>query len=89
MKKTFKKWLSFIIVVSMVALFIPSITVFASMQTIVPGGDWYDNNNNLIEAHDGGIIQVGSTYYLYGNDRTYYGTGGTFDIAFYKLNMYS
>ncbi len=69
---------------------LPCAAAFAADATIVPGGTWRDNNGNLIEAHDGGIIKVGSVYYLYGNDRTYYNSGsGPFDRAFYRLNMYS
>jgi hypothetical protein len=50
---------------------------------VVPGGDWYDNNNKLVEAHDGGMIKKGSTYFLYGNDRTYYNSGsGQFNTHF-------
>jgi hypothetical protein len=45
------------------------------------GGNWYDTNGNLIEAHDGGMIKVGNTYYLYGNDRS--------ATVFYRVNIYS
>ncbi|TAN14563.1 MAG: hypothetical protein EPN37_11535 [Chitinophagaceae bacterium] len=36
---------------------------------ITPGSLWLDNNRNTIQAHGGGIILVGSTYYWFGEDR--------------------
>lgn len=56
--------------------------LWASPVNIGPqGGDWRDTNGNLIEAHDGGMIKVGSVYYLYGNDRS--------ATVFYRVNIYS
>jgi beta-xylosidase len=53
-------------------------------------GEMYDNNRNLIEAHDGGMIKIGNTYYLYGNDRTYYNSGNSqFNKTFYRIRIYS
>src|SRR5690242_20133448 len=36
---------------------------------IRPGEIWPDNNGNHIQAHGGGIIKVGKTYYWYGEYR--------------------
>lgn len=37
--------------------------------TIVPGDIWPDNNGNHIEAHGGGVIQLGDTFYWFGEQR--------------------
>ncbi len=68
-------------------LFLPCATAFAEDATIVPGGDWRDNNGNLVEAHGGSITKVGNTYYLYGNDQTYYLKGGPYSNTFYGTNL--
>lgn len=34
-----------------------------------PGLEWYDNNQRHINAHGGGIIKHGDTYYWYGENR--------------------
>ena len=62
------------------ALFSPS---GAAMQTILPGADWYDTSGNHIYATEGGIIQVGSLYYLWGLDRSQNNS------TFIGVNLYS
>lgn len=52
------------------ALIVSGTTAVATMQPIVPAGDWRAVDGSTIEAHEGGIIQVGGTYYLYGTDRS-------------------
>ena len=42
----------------------------SSMQPIQSGADWFDVDGNRIEAHEGGIVQEGGTFYLYGTDRS-------------------
>jgi hypothetical protein len=42
----------------------------ARPETIVPGAVWNDTAGNLIQAHGGGMIQVGKTYYWFGEDHT-------------------
>ncbi len=42
----------------------------ASAQTIHPGDIWPDNRGDHIQAHGGGIIQLGNTYYWFGEDRS-------------------
>ncbi len=37
---------------------------------IQPGATWKDTSGNVIEAHGGGMIKVGSTYYWVGEDHT-------------------
>ncbi len=47
-----------------------AVCALAVVSSIVPGDLWYDTSNNLIEAHGGGILKVGNTYYWYGEDRS-------------------
>ena len=42
----------------------------AQSGLIVPGTTWKDTSGNVIEAHGGGLIKVGSTYYWVGEDHT-------------------
>jgi hypothetical protein len=41
----------------------------AAAQTITNGTPWKDGNNASLQAHGGYILQVGSTYYWYGEDK--------------------
>ena len=49
----------------------------ADADKIVPGAAWRDSQNNLIQAHGGGILARNGTYYWYGEDRSngYVGIG--------------
>ena len=40
----------------------------ATPQTITPGTVWQDSEGHVIQAHGGGIVQVGKTYYWFGED---------------------
>ncbi len=51
--------------------------------TLYPGGDWYDVNGNIVHAVEGGIIKVGSLYYLWGMDRSQN------NYTFRGVNLYS
>jgi hypothetical protein len=54
-------------------LYFMLIGFWASAQqknTIYPGEIWPDNNNKHIQAHGGGIIRLGKTYYWYGEERS-------------------
>jgi hypothetical protein len=42
---------------------------FAQVKSILPGDLWPDDHGNHIQAHGGGIIRVGKTYYWYGEER--------------------
>ena len=55
----------------------------AATQTIVPGGDWYDNAGNHVNATEGGILKSGSLYYLWGMDRS------QDNSTFIGVNLYS
>jgi len=41
-----------------------------SAETIQPGAVWPDNRGQHIQAHGGGILKVGGTYYWFGEDRS-------------------
>jgi hypothetical protein len=60
------------------------VTAVALAQSglILPGATWKDTSGNVIEAHGGGMIKVGSTYYWVGEDHT-----NGFD--FQNINCYS
>ncbi|KIJ27418.1 carbohydrate-binding module family 35 protein [Sphaerobolus stellatus SS14] len=38
-------------------------------NVIVPGAPWTDTSGNSIQAHGGGILKVGSTFYWFGEDK--------------------
>ena len=42
----------------------------ASAQLIRPDAPWLDNGGRQIQAHGGGIIKLGRTYYWFGEDRS-------------------
>jgi hypothetical protein len=56
----------------------------AAPVTITPGTVWQDTEGHVIQAHGGGIIQVGKTYYWFGEDHS----GGWLykDIPCYSSN---
>lgn len=41
-----------------------------AQDTIRPAGIWPDNFGNHVQAHGGGIIRIGKTYYWYGEERS-------------------
>ncbi len=41
----------------------------AAPKAIVPGALWLDDRDRHIQAHGGGILKVGDTYYWFGEDR--------------------
>lgn len=45
-------------------------TAFADPQTIKPTAQWPDDRDQHIQAHGGGIIKLGDTYYWFGEDRS-------------------
>src|ERR1700744_2818905 len=51
-------------------LFLVTQTLLAGFpETITPGQSWLDDRGKPIQAHGGGIIKVGDTYYWFGEDR--------------------
>jgi hypothetical protein len=53
-----------------VLLCLTTTTLPFSPQTITPGDVWPDNRGQHIQAHGGGIITLGNTYYWFGEDRS-------------------
>ncbi|KAK1215924.1 hypothetical protein PQX77_021453 [Marasmius sp. AFHP31] len=43
----------------------------ARAAVIVPGATWTDTSGNVIQAHGGGFLKVGSTYYWHGEDKAH------------------
>ncbi|KAK0500638.1 galactan 1,3-beta-galactosidase [Armillaria luteobubalina] len=58
-----KTW--FLLALSLFPLFITRATV------IVPGATWTDTSGAVIQAHGGGFLKVGSTYYWFGEDKSH------------------
>src|SRR2546429_3323195 len=52
-------------------------TASAAEVTISPGTAWKDTGGHPIQAHGGGMIKVGSTYYWLGEDKTGESSGNT------------
>src|SRR5438094_170361 len=50
--------------------FVPAPGASASTGVIKPGAIWPDDRNRHIQAHGGGIIKLGDTWYWYGEDRS-------------------
>jgi hypothetical protein len=46
-----------------------AVTAWTAMQTIRPGEVWPDDRGQHIQAHGGGIIRLGGTFYWFGEDR--------------------
>jgi hypothetical protein len=60
----------------------------APAAQITPGVPWYDTDSNLIQAHAGCVLRVGSTWYWYGED-TRSTTGGCEFACFGGIRCYS
>ena len=52
----------------------------AAEVTINPGTAWKDSQGHAIQAHGGGMIKVGATWYWFGEDKT----GESQDNAFFR-----
>ncbi len=69
------KPLSFLFIVTLQACalcagFFTASTASAAPQTIRPGELWPDDRGQHVQAHGGGIIKLGDTYYWFGEDRS-------------------
>lgn len=47
-----------------------AVTDSGAPRTIKPGAIWPDNRGRHVQAHGGGIIKAGDTYYWFGEDRS-------------------
>jgi hypothetical protein len=63
---------------------VAAIAADAAAATIHPGGVWLDNRGEQIQAHGGGILKIGDTYYWFGEDR-----GRAFDAAHRAVSCYA
>lgn len=52
------------------ALLLSAAVGAAAPQTIRPGEVWLDNQGHHVQAHGGGIIKLGDTYFWFGEDRS-------------------
>lgn len=68
MRYLFKISLS--IIITFVYLSSGFVCVQAQTNSIKPGEVWPDDHGNHVQAHGGGIIKVGKTYYWFGEDRS-------------------
>lgn len=68
MKFTFKY--AFFILAGIISLNANIASAQLKADTIKPTEVWPDNNGKHVEAHGGGIIKVGKTYYWFGEDRS-------------------
>src|SRR2546430_4389427 len=55
---------------------VPQLASAASVA-ITPGTAWKDTSGHLIQAHGGGMVKVGATYYWFGEDKTGESKGNT------------
>jgi hypothetical protein len=64
------------------ALCLACAIVFAAPQTIKPGEVWPDDHGNHIQAHGGGIVKLGDTFYWFGEDRGGLGASGDYGACY-------
>jgi len=70
MSKSTCAWMGLGFVVSTIVACAMPPRVLAAPQTIKPGEIWPDDRGKHIQAHGGGIIKLGDTYYWFGEDRS-------------------
>ena len=51
-------------------LFSALLSATAHAATVLPGTPWYDTDGNELQAHGGGLVVEGETYYLIGENKT-------------------
>ena len=56
----------------------------AASQVIKPGEVWPDNRGKHVQAHEGGIIKLGDTFYWFGEDRSRENERGKRYVACYS-----
>lgn len=59
-----------------------NIYVEAINDVVTNGVSWYTDENEIMQSHAGGVIKVGDTYYMYGEDR------GDNNYDFKSVQMY-
>lgn len=58
------------------------VAVEAVNDVVTNGVSWYTDENEIMQSHAGGVIKVGDTYYMYGEDR------GENNYNFKSVQMY-
>jgi hypothetical protein len=48
---------------------LPQVSAAATQALIKPGSEWRDTQGHVVEAHGGGILDYGHTWYWFGTDR--------------------
>ncbi|KAF9002229.1 galactan 1,3-beta-galactosidase [Hymenopellis radicata] len=56
---------------SSIAILLLGAGITAHPGLVVPGATWTDTSENVIQAHGGGFLKAGSTYYWYGEDKSH------------------
>ncbi|KAF9014777.1 galactan 1,3-beta-galactosidase [Hymenopellis radicata] len=56
---------------SPIAILLLGAGITAHAGLVVPGATWTDTSGTVIQAHGGGFLKVGSTYYWYGEDKSH------------------
>src|SRR5690606_41402573 len=78
-----KRWFVYLLVLGLLAGVTYSTSfsqhAFAAMVNVVNGIQFTDTNNNVLHAHGGGMIEVGSYYYWIGEHR-----GGADLVSLYR-----
>ncbi|KAG6891103.1 hypothetical protein C0995_014193 [Termitomyces sp. Mi166 len=54
----------------LICFLVLAVSLVTEGTVIVPGATWTDTAGNVIQAHGGGFLKVGSTYYWYGEDKS-------------------
>ena len=62
----------------------PPPTSTTQQRWIDPGAVWPDDRGNHIQAHGGGVVRVGETFYWFGEDRSRTNTLGRKSVACYS-----
>ena len=94
MKRPLQMWKTALVLAVLFVLLASSVGVHAAPVTITPAGVWNDTSGTLIQAHGGGMIKVGSTYYWVGEDRANVTaipawTAGVYTPPFRNIKCYS
>ena len=73
-------------IISQAVLFLGLLVVIGctTVRTIHPGAVWPDDRGQQIKAHGGGILELGKTYYWFGEDRSIENARGFRYVACYS-----
>jgi hypothetical protein len=66
-----------------IVLSLAAVTAPAAPETITPGAVWPDDRGQHVQAHGGGILKLGDTFYWFGEDRSQTNQRGMHCVACY------